>query len=63
MHAFMDDWRRADALRGRAVTVIHGEERTRGQARGVDLSGALIVETLQGPRKFVSGEVSGRPAA
>ena len=59
----MDEWRHADALRGRAVTVLNGEERTRGLARGVDLSGALLVESPQGLKKFVSGEVSVRPVA
>jgi BirA family biotin operon repressor/biotin-[acetyl-CoA-carboxylase] ligase len=59
--AFMDEWRRVDALRGRAVTVLNGDERTRGLARGIDTSGALLVEATQGLRKFVSGEVSVRP--
>jgi BirA family biotin operon repressor/biotin-[acetyl-CoA-carboxylase] ligase len=63
LRAFMDEWRHHDALRGRAVTVLNGEERTRGLARGVDLSGALLVESPQGLRKFVSGEVSVRPVA
>jgi BirA family biotin operon repressor/biotin-[acetyl-CoA-carboxylase] ligase len=58
----MDEWRRADALRGRPVTVLNGEERTRGLARGIDATGALLVEAAQGLRKFVSGEVSVRPA-
>ena len=30
LRAFMEEWRRADALRGRAVSVMNGEERTRG---------------------------------
>jgi BirA family transcriptional regulator, biotin operon repressor / biotin---[acetyl-CoA-carboxylase] ligase len=63
LRAFMDEWRRADALRGRAVTVLHGENRIRGLARGIDASGALLVEASQGLRKFVSGEVSVRPVA
>jgi BirA family transcriptional regulator, biotin operon repressor / biotin---[acetyl-CoA-carboxylase] ligase len=63
LRAFMDEWRRADALRGRAVTVLNGEERTRGLARGIDVTGALLVEAPQGLRKFVSGEVSVRPVA
>jgi BirA family biotin operon repressor/biotin-[acetyl-CoA-carboxylase] ligase len=63
LRAFMDEWRRADALRGRAVTVSNGEDRIRGFARGIDASGALLVEVSQGLRKFVSGEVSVRPIA
>ncbi len=63
LRAFMDEWRRADALRGRAVTVSNGDERTRGLARGIDVSGALLVEAAQGMRKFFSGEVSVRAVA
>jgi BirA family biotin operon repressor/biotin-[acetyl-CoA-carboxylase] ligase len=63
LRAFMEEWRRADALRGRTVTVSSGDERTRGLARGVDLTGALLIENPQGVRKFVTGEVSVRPAA
>lgn len=63
LRAFMDEWRHADALRGRTVTVLNGDERTRGLARGVDVTGALLVEAPQGVRKFVAGEVSVRPLA
>jgi BirA family transcriptional regulator, biotin operon repressor / biotin---[acetyl-CoA-carboxylase] ligase len=63
LRAFMAEWRRADALRGRTVSVMNGEERTRGLARGIDATGALLVEAPQGLRKFVSGEVSVRPMA
>ena len=63
LRAFMDEWRRADALRGRAVTVLNGDERTRGLARGIDTTGALLIEAPHGLRKFVSGEVSVRPVA
>jgi BirA family biotin operon repressor/biotin-[acetyl-CoA-carboxylase] ligase len=63
LRAFMDEWRHADALRGRTVTVLNGDERTRGLARGIDVTGALLVEAPQGLRKFVAGEVSVRPLA
>lgn len=61
LRAFMEEWRHADALRGRSVTVSNGDERTRGLARGVDVTGALLVEAPQGLRKFIAGEVSVRP--
>jgi BirA family biotin operon repressor/biotin-[acetyl-CoA-carboxylase] ligase len=63
LRAFIDEWREADALRGQMVNVIAGEQSTRGLARGVDIGGALLVETTEGLRKFVSGEVSVRPEA
>jgi BirA family biotin operon repressor/biotin-[acetyl-CoA-carboxylase] ligase len=63
LRAFMEEWRHADALRGRTVTVSNGDDRTRGLARGIDVTGALLVEAPQGVRKFVAGEVSVRPLA
>jgi BirA family transcriptional regulator, biotin operon repressor / biotin---[acetyl-CoA-carboxylase] ligase len=63
LRPFIEEWRRADALRGRMVNVLNAEETVRGVARGVDIGGALLVETPQGLRKFVSGEVSVRPDA
>lgn len=61
LRPFADEWEAADALRGRAVSVQAGERSARGIARGIDIGGALVVETPQGLRKFVSGEVSVRP--
>jgi biotin-(acetyl-CoA carboxylase) ligase len=31
-------------------------------ARGIDLHGALLLETSQGVQRFISGDVSVRPA-
>jgi biotin-(acetyl-CoA carboxylase) ligase len=47
-------------LRGRMVNVRGGAgDVARGLARGIDLHGALLVETPdEGLKKFVSGEVS-----
>ena len=60
---FREAWQRADALRGRAVTVTTVQDTTRGTARGIDLDGALLVETADGLMRFVAGEVSVRPEA
>jgi BirA family biotin operon repressor/biotin-[acetyl-CoA-carboxylase] ligase len=57
---FREEWQRADALRGKAVTVTTVQDTTRGVARGIDVDGALLVETASGPVRFVSGEVSVR---
>jgi len=62
LRPFIEEWRGADALRGRLVSVQLGSENVRGIARSIDLGGALIVETPQGLRKFYSGEVTVRPA-
>ncbi len=61
LRPFVEEWKAADALRGRAVGVQVGETSARGIARGIDIGGALLVETPEGLRKFVSGEVSVRP--
>jgi len=61
LRPFIDEWSEADALRGLALDVIVGNEVVRGLGRGIDLSGALLVETAQGVQKFLSGEVTVRP--
>ena len=62
LRPFIEDWRGADALQGRMVDVKGAAGAvTKGLARGVDLHGALLVETLdEGLRKFVSGDVTVR---
>ncbi len=62
LRPFFEAWRQADALRGRPVSVHSGEVSVRGIARGIDTSGALLVETPGGLQKLISGEVSVRPA-
>lgn len=57
---FLAEWRDADALRGRAVNVTGGEGIAKGIARGIDAHGALLVETAQGVRRFLSGDVTVR---
>jgi BirA family transcriptional regulator, biotin operon repressor / biotin---[acetyl-CoA-carboxylase] ligase len=59
---FLDEWRAADALRGRPVEVRAAEgTTTRGFARGIDLHGALMLDTPAGVKRFISGDVSVRP--
>jgi BirA family biotin operon repressor/biotin-[acetyl-CoA-carboxylase] ligase len=61
LRPFVEEWRHADALRGRSVNVHAGETNARGVARGIDLTGALLVETPHGLKKYFSGEVTVRP--
>jgi BirA family transcriptional regulator, biotin operon repressor / biotin---[acetyl-CoA-carboxylase] ligase len=58
---FIAEWRAADALRGRAVNVSGAEGVSKGLARGIDLHGALLLETPHGVKRFISGDVSVRP--
>jgi BirA family biotin operon repressor/biotin-[acetyl-CoA-carboxylase] ligase len=60
LKAFAEEWRGADALRGRQIDVHTLEGVSRGLARGIDLHGALVVETPQGVRRFISGDVTVR---
>jgi BirA family biotin operon repressor/biotin-[acetyl-CoA-carboxylase] ligase len=57
---FVQKWMDADGLRGRPVTVMGTESATKGIARGIDLDGALLVETPQGLQRFITGDVSVR---
>ena len=58
---FIEEWRAADALRGRPVDVTAAEGIAHGVARGVDVHGALLLETPQGVRRFIAGDVTLRP--
>jgi BirA family biotin operon repressor/biotin-[acetyl-CoA-carboxylase] ligase len=58
---FIDEWHAADALRGKPVDVSGAEGVARGLARGIDVHGALMVETPQGVKRYLSGDVTVRP--
>lgn len=59
---FLEDWHAADALRGQPVNVTSGPGVAQGLAAGIDVHGALLLETPQGVQRFLSGDVSVRPA-
>ncbi|MBV6416450.1 MAG: Bifunctional ligase/repressor BirA [Steroidobacteraceae bacterium] len=59
---FATEWRDADALRGRPVSVALDGDLRVGIARGIDAGGALLVETPAGLQRFVAGDVSVRAA-
>lgn len=61
LQPFLEEWNAADTLRGRLVSVHAGSMHARGVARGIDAGGALLLETREGLRRLVSGEVSVRP--
>jgi BirA family biotin operon repressor/biotin-[acetyl-CoA-carboxylase] ligase len=62
LRPFVEEWRSADVLHGRPVDVHAADGVARGLARGVDVHGALLIETAQGVRRFISGDVTVRPA-
>jgi BirA family biotin operon repressor/biotin-[acetyl-CoA-carboxylase] ligase len=63
LESFLTEWQQADAYAGREVAIHLGDNNIIiGQARGIDPSGAIIVEVDGELRRFHSGEVSLRAA-
>lgn len=59
--AYRSEWRSGDYLRGRAVRLDEATGAVTGTALGIDLDGALLVETAAGVRRrIVAGDVSVR---
>ncbi len=56
--SFMNEWRRYDLTLGKPVDLVLLRERLSGIARGIDESGALLVEIDNRLRRFTSGEIS-----
>jgi len=62
-HAYRDDWRAADYLRGRAVRLDEAAGPVTGTAVGIEADGALLIEASPGARRrIVAGDVSVRSA-
>ena len=55
---FVDDWNRLDHFTGRPVRLLMGEQEIRGIARGIDDRGALRLETSEGIKFYLGGEIS-----
>jgi BirA family biotin operon repressor/biotin-[acetyl-CoA-carboxylase] ligase len=58
--SFAPEWRDADALVGKAVVVTFDSGSVTGHARGIDLDGALCLQTRDGLQRFMTGDVSVR---
>lgn len=56
--AFRDEWQGLDALAGREVHLLMGNQIKAGIARGVDSDGALFLEADGSLQRYVSGEAS-----
>jgi BirA family biotin operon repressor/biotin-[acetyl-CoA-carboxylase] ligase len=59
---FLDDWRQADLYINKPVVLVSGEQQTHGLSRGVDSSGALLLEVNGKIIAHHGGEISVRPA-
>jgi BirA family transcriptional regulator, biotin operon repressor / biotin---[acetyl-CoA-carboxylase] ligase len=60
--AFAEEWRNRDSLMNAQVRVLSANETISGIARGVTTDGALLVEVDGKTQRFMSGDVSLRPA-
>jgi BirA family biotin operon repressor/biotin-[acetyl-CoA-carboxylase] ligase len=58
--AFIEEWRSRDALAGRPVSIRTMAGEDQGVARGIDASGALLVEAGGEVRRYFAGDVSVR---
>jgi BirA family biotin operon repressor/biotin-[acetyl-CoA-carboxylase] ligase len=52
------EYEKFSALTGRHVTVVDGAARLNGTVKGVDVDGALMLETALGRQRVLAGEVS-----
>ncbi len=59
---FAQSWRELDVLQGRDVTLTHRDRTVPGIARGIDMSGALLFEGVDGLVRVHAGDVCLRPA-
>ena len=56
--SFVDSWNRLDYFASRPVRLLMGEQEIRGIARGIDDRGALRLETDEGIKYYLGGEIS-----
>lgn len=61
LEPFMKKWRELDVYSNQAVKLIIGQKTILGISRGIDTSGAILLETEKGVKAYHGGEVSVRP--
>ena len=60
--AFLARWQEVDVFFGKQVKLLMGDNQILGICKGVDESGAILLETDNGTKAFVGGEISLRSA-
>ncbi len=58
--SFLDEWKQYDLLAGKQVDLHLTGNVVSGKACGIDVAGALLIETARGLERFTSGDVSVR---
>ncbi|MBY6199614.1 bifunctional biotin--[acetyl-CoA-carboxylase] ligase/biotin operon repressor BirA [Vibrio hangzhouensis] len=62
LQGFVERWNRHDNFIDREVRLIMGHREIRGIVRGIDATGAVLLETENGIESFIGGEISLRKA-
>lgn len=58
---FITKWRKLDVYSNQRIKLIIGQQTISGISRGIDASGAILLETEQGVKAYYGGEISVRP--
>jgi BirA family biotin operon repressor/biotin-[acetyl-CoA-carboxylase] ligase len=61
LEPFITKWRALDIYANQGVELIIGKQSISGVSRGIDASGAFLLETEQGLKSYHGGEISVRP--
>jgi BirA family biotin operon repressor/biotin-[acetyl-CoA-carboxylase] ligase len=61
LEPFISKWRELDIYANQAIKLIIGQQTFSGFSRGIDASGAILLETKQGIKAYHGGEISVRP--
>lgn len=61
LEPFITKWRALDVYANQPVKLTIGEKIIAGISRGIDPSGAILLETVQGVKAYHGGEISVRP--
>ncbi|WP_076416876.1 bifunctional biotin--[acetyl-CoA-carboxylase] ligase/biotin operon repressor BirA [Shewanella sp. UCD-KL12] len=59
---FLSRWAAVDIFMGKQVKLLMGDNEVRGICRGIDTTGAILLDTDEGVVPFVGGEISLRPS-
>ncbi|WP_371196365.1 bifunctional biotin--[acetyl-CoA-carboxylase] ligase/biotin operon repressor BirA [Glaciecola sp. SC05] len=62
LSTFMQQWKDADLYYGQAISLTSGKNISTGISKGIDINGALLLETNGHLKAYHGGEISVRPA-
>jgi len=61
LEPFITKWRALDVYANQAIKLVIGQQTLSGISRGIDTSGAILLETERGVKAYHGGEISVRP--